>query len=58
MISLKDYGMLASLCNIYEVRPLICRLFKCNWPKPPFKDTQLMAKEDREVMNVRVTFFN
>ena len=46
------------MCNIYEVRPLICRLFKCNRPKPPFKHTQLMAKEDREVMNVRTTFFN
>lgn len=46
------------MCNVYEVRPLICRLFKCNRPKPPFKHTQLMAKEDREVMNVRTTFFN
>ena len=46
------------MCNIYEVRPLICRLFKCNRPKPPFKHTQLLAREAREVKNVRTTFFN
>ena len=44
-------------CNIYEVRPLICRLFKCNRPEPPFKHTKLLERDARDVVNVRAMFF-
>ena len=44
-------------CAIYEVRPLICRLFKCNRPVPPYKHIKLMGKEDRQIKNVRAVFF-
>ena len=40
-------------CTVYEVRPLICRIYKCNIRGLSYRDFQLMLKEDRRTVNVR-----
>lgn len=46
------------ICAIYNIRPLICKLFKCNQKAPSYKDFVLLAKEARDLVNVRNTFFS
>ena len=45
------------LCTIYDIRPLICKVFKCNIKKPQFKDLKLFLQEERNICDVRFTFF-
>lgn len=40
-------------CTVYEVRPLICRIYKCNLRGLSYRDFQLMLKEPRRTVNVR-----
>ena len=40
-------------CMVYEVRPLICRIYKCNIRGISYRDFLLMLKEDRRTVNVR-----
>ena len=40
-------------CTVYEVRPLICRIYKCNIRGLSYRDFQLMIKEERRTVNVR-----
>ena len=44
-------------CTIYEVRPLICKLFKCNRKAPPYKHMKLFEKEEMQLKDVRAVFF-
>ena len=42
-----------SSCNIYYVRPQICRLFKCNRKNPTFKTLSRLAKEKRATVDIQ-----
>lgn len=43
-------------CTIYEVRPKICRVFKCDWRgKPKKNEAEFLA---REPVSMKRTFFN
>lgn len=44
-------------CNIYSIRPLICRIYKCNMITPSWKDSLLATKEEREHIDMRYVFF-
>ena len=39
-------------CTVYEVRPLICRVYRCNLKGLSYRDFQLMIKESRQTVNV------
>ena len=43
-------------CKIYEVRPQICRSFRCNEPASIINDKKL-GMEKRKIINMRETFF-
>ena len=45
-------------CLIYEVRPLICKAFKCNRKAPNNKYLKLLLLEERHCLDVRDTFFH
>ncbi len=47
-----------NLCNIYEVRPFICRQFKCNKKHITYKDAQLFLKFDFIESNLWSVFFD
>ena len=42
-------------CDIYPVRPLICKDFMCN--KPPTEADKLLFSSSRKVISMRNTFF-
>ena len=42
-------------CNIYEIRPLICRDFICS--KPPTDADKLLFSDKRKAISMRKTFF-
>ena len=44
-------------CTVYEVRPLICRIYKCNLRGLSYRDFQLMLKEGRRTVNVRQAIY-
>ena len=46
------------ICNIYEVRPTICRDFKCDKPQKKFDDTKEKYSYDNRfhVVNIRDYF--
>ncbi len=44
-------------CMIYDARPLICKVFKCNRNVSSNKYRRLLLLEDRKVVDVRDTFF-
>ena len=44
-------------CNIYDIRPLICKVFTCNRKAPKKKQALKLCQENRELCNVRGTFF-
>ena len=39
-------------CSIYQIRPLICKTFKCNIKEPSYKVSRIFAKEKRELVDV------
>ncbi len=39
-------------CTVYEMRPLICRVYRCNLKSLSYRDFQLMLKEARLTVNV------
>ena len=45
-------------CMIYDVRPLICKAFKCNREAPNKKYIKIFLKEKRLCVDVRDTFFH
>ena len=45
-------------CLIYDVRPLICKAFKCNRKAPSNKFIKLFLLEERPCLDVRETFFH
>ena len=44
------------ICNIYKIRPLICKLYQCN-RKVNIDDGMLLAEEERLLINMREEFF-
>lgn len=42
-------------CDIYKVRPMICKQFICN--KPPTEADKLLFSSTRHVISMRMTFF-
>ena len=44
-------------CTIYEVRLLICKLYKCNRKAPQYKHKKLLEKEKMQLKDVRAVFF-
>lgn len=42
-------------CKIYEIRPMICKCYKCDDPYGAAKHSELFA-EKRNIVNVRETF--
>ncbi len=44
-------------CEIYEVRPAICRDFKCDKPKQGVWANQELYQEEVDIVSVRETFF-
>lgn len=45
-------------CMIYDVRPLICKVFKCNRKAPSEKYIKIFLQEKRLCVDVRNTFFH
>ena len=45
------------ICTIYEVRPLICRDFRCDKPRKGIERNPEFLKERRVPVNVRETFY-
>ena len=44
-------------CVIYEVRPLICRCFKCDNPKNKIESDKKVYRRKNNVVSMRETFF-
>lgn len=44
-------------CSIYSIRPIICKIFKCNRKTPSRKHYLLLCKDKRHLIDVRYTFF-
>ena len=44
-------------CNIYNIRPLICKVFTCKHKAPKKKQALKLIRENRELCDVRATFF-
>lgn len=44
------------ICEIYEIRPLICKLFKCD-KEPNKEEGILLGEEPRMLVNMRKEFF-
>lgn len=44
-------------CNIYSVRPAICRWFKCDEPSGALKHTEEILKEPRFLVSMREVFY-
>ena len=52
------YSPLEKKCAIYEIRPDICREFKCNKPLPEIEATKRFFGETRHVYSMSGVFFN
>lgn len=52
------YSPAEKKCVIYEIRPDICREFKCNKPKPEIESTKRFFGETRHVYSMSGVFFN
>ncbi|MBQ6908995.1 MAG: YkgJ family cysteine cluster protein [Synergistaceae bacterium] len=48
----------AKKCSIYEVRPLICRFFKCNRKRIPARQQNFFAKQKIFYTNLWAEFFD
>ncbi len=46
------------ICTIYEVRPAICKDFKCDKPAKGIKVSSELSRAQRKVIMVRETFFS
>lgn len=46
----------AKKCSIYEVRPLICRFFKCNRKRIPVRQQNFFAKQKFSYTNLWAEF--
>ena len=45
------------ICTIYEIRPLICKMFICNKGENSKKSRKILAKKNYKTIFVRETFF-
>ena len=46
------------ICEIYSIRPLICKFFQCNkWGKQDIKEAVKLSKESRRTVDMREEFF-
>ena len=44
------------ICELYKIRPLICKLYKCD-KEPNEEEGKLLAEEPRTLINMREEFF-
>lgn len=45
------------ICEIYRMRPLICKIFRCN-AFPTIQEGKMLRKEKRKVIDMRKEFFS